>query len=198
MSEKVIYQENKIIPKNLLEEAKAALAFYPELKDVAIEFKYKEDIKKSFMQAQPDFGNHFKGKNDRSYNIYISSKFLIEDEEIVMDDVPSDVLIGWLGHELGHIMDYRNKSAVGLMIFGMRYITSSNYIKKAERIADTYAVNHGMGDYILATKDFILNHSHLSESYKARIARLYLSPEEIVVLVNKLEEDLEKAEQEGG
>ena len=198
MSEKIIYQENKIIPKDLLDEAKAALAFYPELKDVAIEFKYKEDIKKSFMQAQPDFGNLFKGKNDRSYNIYISSRFLIEDEEIVMDDVPSDVLIGWLGHELGHIMDYRNKSAVGLMIFGMRYVTSANYIKKAERVADTYAVNHGMGDYILATKDFILNHSHLSESYKARIARLYLSPEEIVVLVNKLEEDLEEAEQEGG
>ena len=196
MSETVLYQENKIIPKDLLDEAKAALAFYPELKDVAIEFKYKEDIKKSFMQAQPDFGNLFKGKNNRSYNIYISSQFLIEDEQIVMDDVPSDVLIGWLGHELGHIMDYRDKSAVGLMIFGMRYITSPNYIKRAERVADTYAVNHGMGDYILATKDFILNHSHLSESYKERIARLYLSPEEIIVLVNEMEEALEEAEKE--
>lgn len=198
MSEKIIYQENKIIPKDLFNEAKTALSFYPELKDVSIEFKYKEDIKKSFMQAQPDFGNLFKGKNDRTYNIFISSKFLIEDEEIAMDEVPSNVLIGWLGHELGHIMDYRDKSAVGLMIFGIRYVTSSNYIKRAERAADTYAVNQGMGDYILATKDFILNHSHLSESYKARIARLYLSPEEIVVLVNKLEEDLHKAEQEGG
>ena len=55
-----------------------------------------------------------------------------------------------------------------------------------------------MGDYILATKDFILNQSHLSDAYKARIARLYLSPEEIIVLVNKLEEDIEKAEKEGG
>lgn len=197
MSEKVVFQENKIIPKPILEEAKTALSYYPELKDVRIEFKYKEDIKKSFMQAQPEFSNLFKGKDDRSYNIYISSRFLIEEEEFSMDDVPSEVLIGWLGHELGHIMDYREKSAMGLIIFGFRYITSSNYIKEAERAADTYAVNAGMSDYILATKDFILNHSHLSDSYKERIARLYLSPEEIIVLVNQLEEDLEKAEQEG-
>ncbi|SDL60429.1 hypothetical protein SAMN04488034_10643 [Salinimicrobium catena] len=197
MSEKVVYQDNKIIPQSILEEAKTALSYYPELKDVKIEFRYKEDIKKSFMQAQPEFSNLFKGKDDRSYNVFISSRFLIEEEEFSMADVPSEVLIGWLGHELGHIMDYRDKSAAGLIIFGLRYVTSKNYIKEAERAADTYAVNAGMSDYILATKDFILNHSHLSDSYKERIARLYLSPEEIIVLVNKLEEDLEKAEQEG-
>lgn len=197
MSQKVVYQENKIIPQSILEEAKTALSYYPELKDVKIEFRYKEDIKKSFMQAQPEFNNLFKGKDDRSYNVFISSRFLIEEEEFSMAEVPSDVLIGWLGHELGHIMDYRDKSATGLIIFGLRYLTSNNYIKEAERAADTYAVNAGMSEYILATKDFILNHSHLSDSYKERIARLYLSPEEIIVLVNKLEEDLEKAEQEG-
>lgn len=197
MSEKVVFQENKIIPESILNEAKTALSYYPELKDVHIEFKFKEDIKKSFMQAQPEFSNLFKGKDDRSYNVFISSRFLIEEEEFAMADVPSEVLIGWLGHELGHIMDYRDKSAMGLIIFGFRYITSSNYIKEAERAADTFAVNAGMSEYILATKDFILNHSHLSDSYKERIARLYLSPEEIIVLVNKLEEDLEKAEQEG-
>lgn len=197
MSQKVVYQENKIIPQSILEEAKTALSYYPELKDVKIEFRYKEDIKKSFMQAQPEFNNLFKGKDDRSYNVLISSRFLIEEEEFSMAEVPSDVLIGWLGHELGHIMDYRDKSATGLIIFGLRYLTSNNYIKEAERAADTYAVNAGMSEYILATKDFILNHSHLSDSYKERIARLYLSPEEIIVLVNKLEEDLEKAEQEG-
>ena len=197
MAEEVVYQENKIIPKSILEEAKKALSYYPELEDVFIEFQYKDNIKKSFMQAQPQFKNLFKGKNKRKYNIYISSRFLIEEEEFSMQDVPSEVLIGWLGHELGHIMDYREKSAAGLVIFGLRYVTSDNYIKEAERAADVFAVTHGMSDYILATKDFILNNSSLSDEYKKRIARLYLSPEEIIVLVNKLEEDLEKAEQEG-
>ena len=192
---KIVYQENKIIPQSILNEAKTALSYYPELQNVKIEFKFKDDIKKSFMQAQPNKSNLFKGKNDRSYNIFISSRFLIEDEEFTMADVPSDVLIGWLGHELGHIMDYRDKSAMGLVIFGIRYITSDNYIKEAERAADTYAVSSGMGDYILATKEFILNHSHLSDSYKERIARLYLSPEEIIVLVNEMEGELEEIEE---
>lgn len=197
MAEQVVFQQNKLIPVPILEEAKKALSYYPELEDVAIEFKYKENIKKSFMQAQPQFKNLFKGKDSRKYYVYISSRFLIEEEEFSMQDIPSEVLVGWLGHELGHIMDYRDKSAAGLIIFGLRYITSDNYIKEAERAADVYAVTHGMGDYILATKDFILNHSSLSDEYKKRIARLYLSPEEIIVLVNQLEEDLEKAEQAG-
>lgn len=193
---KITYKENKIIPESIFNEARIALSYYPELENVEIEFKYKEDIKKSFMQAQPKVSNLFKGKDKRSYYVFISSRFLIEEEEFSMADVPPEVLIGWLGHELGHIMDYRDKSAMGLVIFGMRYITSRNYIKEAERAADTYAVNSGMGDYILATKNFILNHSHLSDSYKERIARLYLSPDEILALVNKLEEKLEEAEKE--
>lgn len=194
---KIVYQNNKIIPESILNEAKIALSYYPELENIEIEFRFKEDIKKSFMQAQPKIKNLFKGKNSRSYYVFMSNKFLIEEEEFTMADIPSDVLIGWLGHELGHIMDYREKSAVGLVVFGFRYITSSHYIKEAERAADTYAVNSGMSDYILATKNFIINHSHLSDTYKERIARLYLSPEEILVLVNKLEEELEEAEKEG-
>jgi hypothetical protein len=194
--ENIIYQENKIIPAQIKKEARKALSYYPELKDIEIEFRYKDEIKKSFMQAQPKFSNLFKGKNSRSYYVFMSRKLNLEGDEFSMDEVPPDVIIGWLGHELGHIMDYREKSAVGLMIFGMRYVTSSRYIKEAERAADTYAVNHGMGEYILKTKNFILNNSNLSEAYKKRIARLYLSPEEIVVLVNKLEEDLEESDKE--
>lgn len=187
-----VYQQNKIIPKEISKEAKIALSYYPELAKVSIEFRFKEDIKKSFMQAQPKFSNIFHGKNKRSYYVFISSKVKIEHKDFTIKDIPPDVLIGWLGHELGHIMDYRDKSAFGLMIFGFRYVTSENHIMDAERIADTYAVEHGMGDYILKTKNFILNHTDLSEAYKNRIKRLYLSPEEIVVLVNKLEEESEK------
>ena len=182
-----IYQENKIIPKEISKEAKIALSYYPELAKVSIEFRFKEKIRKSFMQAQPKFTNIFHGKDHRSYYVFISSKVKIEDKDFTVDDIPSDVLIGWLGHELGHIVDYREKSAFGLIFFGLQYVTSENYIKGAEKTADTYAVEHGMGDYILKTKNFILNHTELSESYKNRIKRLYLSPEEIVVLVNELE-----------
>jgi len=76
---------------------------------------------------------------------------------------------------------------VGMMRFGIGYLFSSKYIKQAERVADTYAVNHGLGSYIVKTKHFILNHANLSEKYKSKIARLYLSPDDIMEQVKKLE-----------
>ncbi|WP_324721369.1 hypothetical protein [Salinimicrobium sp. HB62] len=194
---KVVFEDNKIIPQNIIGEARVALSFYPELKDVEIEFKYKKGIKKSFMQAQPKVTTLFNGKKARSYYVFMSNKFLIQDEEFSITEIPSEVLIGWLGHELGHIVDYRDKSAMKLVKFGTRYVTSDKFIKKAERTADTHAINRGLGKYIFATKDFILNHSTLSDSYKRRKARLYLSPAEILALVNDLEEEVpEEIEEE--
>ncbi len=179
---------NKVIPEIISKEVKIALTHYPELKDTPIEFKFKENIKKSFMQAQPKFSGLFKNKKNRSYYIMISNSFQIENEKFFISEVPSEVLIGWIGHELGHIMDYQERSGFNLIKFGIGYLTSHKFIKEAERAADTYAVNHGMGDYILATKDFILNHAHLSSVYKDRIRKLYLSPEEILLLVEELKE----------
>jgi len=181
---------NKIVPENIWRETYVALSHYPELKDTPIEFKFKKNIKKSFMQAQPKLSGFFKNRKNRSYVIYINEKFKIEDETFSVKDVPSEVLIGWLGHELGHVMDYRDRSAIDMLWFGIRYVTSNNYIREAERAADTYAVNHGLGQNIIATKDFILNHSKLSESYKSRIQDLYLSQEEIMVLIDEIHEEV--------
>ena len=181
---------NKIVPDNIWRETYVALSHYPELKDTPIEFKFKKNIKKSFMQAQPKLSGFFKNRKNRSYVIYINEKFKIEDETFSVKDVPSEVLIGWLGHELGHVMDYRDRSAMDMLWFGIRYVTSNNYIREAERAADTYAVNHGLGQNIIATKDFILNHSKLSESYKSRIQDLYLSQEEIMVLIDEIHEEV--------
>lgn len=181
--------KNKIIPNEILEEAKISLNYYPELEDVLIEFKFKSSLKKSFMKAQPVFLSLFKSKKKRSYLILMSETFKIDGLELSIKDVPSDILVGWLGHELGHIMDYHRRSSVNLISFGIKYLFSSSFIRDAERTADTQAVSHGMKDYILATKNFILNHSSLSEKYKARIKKLYLSPDEIMLLIKEQEEN---------
>lgn len=177
---------NKIVPDIIWRETYVALSHYPELKDTPIEIRFKKNIKKSFMQAQPKIGSLLKNRKKRSYFIFINEEFKIEDETFDVTNVPSEVLVGWIGHELGHIMDYRDRSSANLVWFGIKYITSDNYIKEAERAADTYAVNHGLGEQIIATKDFILNHSKLSETYKNRIQDLYLSQEEIMVLIDEI------------
>lgn len=176
---------HKVIPEIILPEVEKALTFYPELKDVPIEFKFKKSIKKSTMQAQPVFKSFFVPRGQRAYIILISEKFHIEDEEYKITDMDKDVLIGWIGHELGHVIDYKDRSAFGMLLFGLKYLFSPMHIREVERTADTFAVQRGMQDYILATKDFILNNTQISPKYKARIKRLYMSPEEIMELVNK-------------
>lgn len=189
---------NKTIPTIIKPQVEKALSYYPELKDTPITFKFKKDIKKSTMQAQPKFTSLLKSRKNRSYMILISEKFHIESEEFKVVDVDDDIMIGWIGHELGHVMDYRDRGKFDMIIFGLKYLFSSAHIKEVERAADTFAVEHGMHEYILATKNFILNNTSISPEYKARIKRLYMSPEEIMELVNKLhpKEVEEKVEEE--
>lgn len=193
--------ENKIIPESIKEEVLTALEYFPELYDTAIEFKFKDRIKKSTMQAQPKVSSIFKSKKNREYVIFISREIHIDKEDFSFSDIPKLVKIGWFGHELGHIMDYQDRTNFGLIIFGIKYLFSKKSVREAERTADTYAIIHGMGEYIIQTKDFILDNADISEKYKARIRRLYISPEEVMEIINKKsekeqEKELEEIEEE--
>ena len=174
-----------VIEKNVL----TALSFYPELKEVPIHFLFKRRIKSSVMQAQPVFTSLLRNRTRRAYRINISALFALTHTAIPIHQMPDDIMIGWIGHELGHIMDYETRSNAGLVGFGIGYITSASYVKKVEQIADQFAVTHGLGAYLVKTKRFILDHAELPQAYKDKIARLYVSPEAIVEQVRKLEED---------
>ncbi len=183
MTTETISMTNKQIPKHIEYEAEKALSFYPELADVPIEFKLTSKKSASVMKAQPKIKSLFKSK--REYVILISKNFDIQNRELYMNHIPQNVLIGWLGHELGHVMDYHNRSGLNLIRFGMGYLFSESFVRKAEQRADRYAVRHGMKDYILETKNYILNHVGLSEKYKEKIKRLYVSPEQLLEFVNE-------------
>ncbi len=174
-------------PKTISEEVEIALSYYPDLNEIPIEFKFKEHIKKSTMQAQPKFSSFFKSRKKRSYVVLISKHIKISDKEFNTKDIPKEVMIGWLGHELGHIVDYQSRDNLNLLGFGLHYLFSVDYIKHAERTADSVAVDRGMGDYIIATKRFILDHAEISETYKNRMRKFYLSPEEIMQMIDKVD-----------
>lgn len=173
------------IPESISKEINKALEFYPDLQDTHIEFRFKKNIKKSTMQARPTFGSFFRTRKNRRYVILISEKFKISDKEFLTKHIPSDILIGWIGHELGHVMDYANRSKLNLIWFGLKYLLSDSHIVEAERAADTYAIRHNMETYILKTKDFILNNADIHDAYKLRIKKYYLSPEEIMDIIEK-------------
>lgn len=185
-----MYAENKGIPNEIRSVTLEALSYFPELLDTRIDFEFKKNISGSVMQAQPRVRSLIiNNKKNRIYKIKISRFLELEDEMVPMEELPRDVLLGWIGHELGHIKDYVSRSSVNLMGFGAKYYCSSRFVTKAEITADTYAVSCGMGDKIVATKNFVLNHDRLPESYKNKIRSLYMSPGEIMSMVEVTEED---------
>ena len=177
------FSHKKSIPKVIREVTLKALSFYPELKNIKIDFVFNEHIRKSVMQAQPRYISMYGRRKWRSYLIKISHCFSLKGKKTPIHELPEDVLVGWIGHELGHIIDYLRKNNWSMVLFGISYATSKSFIIDAERVADTYAVDHGLGDYILATKDFIMHQAGMPEEYIQRIERLYISPEEIMDLM---------------
>lgn len=182
---------NKVIPDLLREEILLALAYYPELRPTHIEFVILDpSIKKSVMLAQPLVPTLFKPKAQRRYVIKISRYFKSDTQPMPIETIPRNILVGWVGHELGHIMDYLDRSVWSMARYGLGYLLSKRYLRQAERAADLHAISHGMGEKIVGTKNFILDHADLPERYKAKIRRLYLSPEETVLLVEEYEKKL--------
>ncbi len=182
---------NKVIPDLLREEILLALSYYPELLPTHIEFVIlSPSIKKSIMQAQPLVPTLFRPKARRGYVIKISRCFKGDVQPLPIETIPQNILIGWVGHELGHIMDYLDRSVWSMARYGLGYLLSRRYFMQAERAADLHAISHGLGQKIIATKNFILDHAHLPEHYKEKIRRLYLSPEETVLLVEEYEKKL--------
>jgi hypothetical protein len=184
-SDSLKYANNKTIPDIIQDEIMIALSHFPELVDTHIDFVFREDIIKSFMQAQPRWYGIFQGKRNRSYVVKITPALQLRNKSIPVENLPTEALVGWLGHELGHIMDYETRSGFGLIRFGIGYLTSERYLKKAEQRADLYAINHHLGSQILSTKHFILDHAEIPLAYKERIRRLYMSPEEVMEYIDE-------------
>jgi hypothetical protein len=182
------FRNNKQIPSSIEKNVLKALSFYPELQNTCINFLFKTKIKTSVMQAQPVFTSLLGKRKNRHYRINISKEFRLINSNMPIEQIPDEVMIGWIGHELGHILDYEGKSNAGMVSFGYRYYFHSSFVRHAEMMADSLAVERGMGDFIVATKRFILDHADLPQSYKDKIRRLYLSPDIIVEQVRKLEE----------
>lgn len=175
------------IPSTITKGFKIALSYYPELQNADIQIRLKKQIKSATMQARPTFASVFKSKEKRTYTIWVSEHFLIDGEEFLIKDAPQEVLIGWLGHELGHILDYKDRSNWQMIRFGINYLFSDAHITQTERTADIHTIAHGMEGYLVQTKNYILDQPNLSQTYRDRFEKYYLNADEIAELADEME-----------
>ena len=160
---------------------------FPELHAHPIVIRRKA-LNNTTMRAQPVVNLQLLDKKKRHYRIEISNHTSLA-HHVPLTELPEKVLIGWFAHELGHIIDYQQRSFIGLIRFGIGYLFMPTFRIGVERQADIYAIEHGFAEYLIATKTFILEQSTLPSHYKDRIKKYYMSPDEIATLLNQQESD---------
>lgn len=167
--------KHKIRAKSLEKEIIKALSYYPHLEEYGLLFRFRIIESKSFMLAQPRLRTMILPRGWRQYEIIISKNYFTKNPKFEDGRVPFDIVVGWIGHELGHVTDYLPMSSVSLALFGIRYYYSLDFIKKAEIAADTFAVKAGLIDYLVVSKEFGRNPAYFAQDYIDKLNSLYPS-----------------------
>lgn len=150
-----------------------ALMHYPELKDTKIEFKTK--ALSSTMAARPKGLNVFRRKGKRLYVVIINNT---EDVKVPVDRVSFNAMVGVIGHELAHILDYENKSSLTVLGNGLGY-ASKKFRAKFERATDQRTIDHGLGWQCYDWSYYVHHYKHTPKEYLEYKKKTYMSYEEI-------------------
>jgi hypothetical protein len=135
------------------------------------------------MQAQPKWTFILRRKENRAYQILVNKDNTING--IYYKDLSFNSLVGWIGHELAHILDYSKKDNLEMISFIADYITSQDRMRKIERKADKETIRHGLGIQLLDGVTFFNKNKRISREYREKKKKYYLSPEEIVAEIQQ-------------
>jgi hypothetical protein len=169
------FGKNKHFIKDYQLPALIALSFYPELKNIEIQFVYSDT--KTTIETRPKVSTVFQ-KNKRCYFVYIDNN-VQGNEGILLDNVPFNAQIGILGHEFAHVLDYETKGTGSILSLGLDYLNDDGK-KKLEFKTDKSTIERGLGWQLHSWADFVLNKSTASDTYKSYKRKFYMQPGEIM------------------
>ena len=158
-----------------------ALTRYPELHHTRVILKHKPI--NSTMQAQPSPEFMFKRKNKRGYRIFVNNNPLrtgIDYKELSFNG-----LVGWIGHEFAHLIDYNTMKNRALLGFIVGYVFNKRKMRRTERNADRETIKRGLGIQLLDGVSFIEKNNKTSKKYRKRKQKNYLSEAEIMLDIKR-------------
>jgi hypothetical protein len=172
--------QHKLLDESYQEQAQIAMSYYPELKGAQIEF-VRKDIKTT-MAARPKMDFIFRKKENRTYRIFIDTDVKGE-QGLLLSDVPFNAQVGIIGHELGHVADYEEKTAFGVVLTGIGYLFHP-FRKKLERKVDEITIAHGLGYQVEEFSKYVLDESNVCERYKRYKRKIYYKPKQLSTLIS--------------
>ena len=172
-----LFSNNKTFHPTIKSAALVALSRYPELKNVRIEFLFRPIT--PTMAARPKI-NLKAFTRHRTYQIFLNNN-QGKHKALDIDSLSESVKIGWIAHELGHIIDYESRNAFSLMAMGVYYLTVPSFKKNIEQSVDIITIRHGFGYEHCEGVEYLLYGSKASEKYKKNNMKYYLPIEQMNV-----------------
>jgi len=178
---KIEFGINKAIPDEIELECLTALSYYPELKNIKIIFQFGSPV--STMVSRPKLKSIFRSGNKRVYQVIIR-KPGISKNGLEWSELSFNSLVGWIAHELGHIVHYSHKTSGGVLFTGIKY-AFPGYRRRMERFTDNLVIQHDLGYALLDGTNYTINYSNATPHYKNYLVKYYLSPKEIKEAINE-------------
>ncbi len=178
-----MYGHKKVLPKGYERQALLALAHYPELKEVSIEFKMVE-AESPFVSRPTVLSTLFRSASKRHYLVLISTKSDGWLGDILIDDLPFEAQVGVLGHELAHTVNFVSRNFFKMIRVPIGNLSTS-YLNKFEYATDQRAIDHGLGCNLLQWSRF--TSSKIPKAYLNGPER-YMRPETIKKILGERKE----------
>jgi hypothetical protein len=171
---------DKTFPQEVELECLTALSYYPELKNIKIIFRFGSSM--ATMVSAPKSRSIFKSAPEREYQVTIRKKGTSKNG-LEWSELNFSAFVGWIAHELGHIVHYTHKTSAGVLFTGIKYVFPG-YRRRMERFTDNLVIQHDLGPALLEGTDYSINRSQAKSKYKRYLGRYYLSCGEIRERIN--------------
>lgn len=178
---KLKFGHHKKLPAGFELPCLIALSRYPELAHVKIEFVFKKIA--TTMAARPCSNVLFRKGGNRDYRIFINTD-AEKIKGVLLHQVPFNAQVGIIGHELAHILDYESKSAGGLVVTGIRYV-SKKFRSRMEKETDQIAIQRGFGWQLYAFTDYLFTCKEVPASYLEYKKKVYYCPKDFLNMLKR-------------
>jgi hypothetical protein len=166
----LLFSHNKTFHPKIKSAALIALSRYPELKNTRIEFLFKNIT--ATMETRPKI-NLKAFTKDRTYHVFINLNEG-KNRALNIDSLSETIKIGWIAHELGHVVDYESRTAFSLMAMGLFYVSVPSFKRNIEQSVDIITIRHGLGWEHCEGVEYLLDKSNATEKYKKNNLKYYL------------------------
>lgn len=178
---------NKSLAKGYELQTLIALSYFPELKDVRIEF-ILGDVNIP-LSSRPHWSSMLRSAKNRRYNVIIDDNRDDNRKALLLKNQPFNAQVGIIGHELAHTAYYLNRSFFGITKDALCQLSKCRV--SFERNTDLRLIEHGLGwqryDHALFVRSR-LNSSLVDPNKAEGGGGAYMSPAEILEHIQRNED----------